>query len=84
MRTSFNKSRQFFHCPPNCPDRKPACQDHCPIHAKDKAEYEKLKAAEYKKKLVDYYVTDRIANDHDARTKKKKSFGKSNWRRSMK
>lgn len=82
--TTFNQSRQFFHCPPKCENRRPACQDTCPIHIEDKANWEKLKEAERKRKEVDYYVADRMAKDCDARVKSKKEFGKSNWRRVMK
>ena len=81
--STFNQTRSFFHCPPNCPKRKPACQDTCPIHIEDKKNWNALKAKERQRKEIDYYVAERMANDVDARNKIQKSFGKSNYRRTM-
>ena len=82
--SSFNGGRRFFHCPPNCENRRPACQSTCPTYIRDKANWEKLKAAERKRKEVDYYVAEYMAKNCDARIKSKKEFGKSVWRRVMK
>lgn len=76
---SFNRSRSVFTCPPNCPDRKPACQDHCERYARDKAKHEEIKAAEQKYRDVGQYIVSARAKKFDARVKSRKGFAGYNW-----
>lgn len=48
--SQFWSSRCFFNCPPDCPKRKPACQDHCKTYLDKRAELDALNAAERKRK----------------------------------
>lgn len=60
------KSR-YFHCEPDCPRRKPGCQDHCEQHAQDRANYDADMATDREDKAVDGYVARAVgANKNDA------------------
>lgn len=76
---SFNRSRGFFTCPPNCPDRKPACQDHCETYARDKARHDEYRAKEQRKHEVDQYVITAHAKKLDDREKSRKAFSGHYW-----
>ena len=40
------------------PKRYPGCHDHCPDYAKEKAVYDAQKAAEQKKRDIEYAITE--------------------------
>lgn len=71
----------FWFCKPNCPDRKPACQDHCEFHAERKRIYAEKKAKAESGKKADQYVSEAKANNYDRRVKRERAFGGSKWRR---
>lgn len=62
------------------PKRHTACWDHCPEYQKEKAEYEKLKAAEDKKRRTDTAIfLQRSAAV--ARATKNRRYSQKNYRR---
>lgn len=69
---SFNKSRSVFTCEPNCPRRRPGCQDHCEKHQRERAEHLRLKAIARRNRDVDCYISDNKAKKFNARVKSKK------------
>ena len=71
---NFNRYRTVFDCPPNCPDRKPGCQDRCKTHAEQKARYEALKAAERGKVEAGRYVSEQVGKSRDAAVKRQQKY----------
>lgn len=61
----WRERRRMFNCPPNCPKRKPGCQDHCDIYAKDRAEWDKHRATERVQENLDIYTNKRMARYMD-------------------
>lgn len=61
----------FLFCPPDCPDRKPACHSHCEKYRKRKAEYERLKAIEDKEREGRVYVAQSIRRRKDRVAKRR-------------
>lgn len=52
-----------FTCEPNCPTRRPGCQDHCEKHQAEKAAYEARKAELRRDSDVrDYIVKEIVKN----------------------
>ena len=76
---TFNKSRSVFTCEPNCPERRPGCQDHCEKHQRELAEHLRLKALERQRREVDCYISDNKAKKYNARVKSKKGFVGYKW-----
>lgn len=76
------KSR-YFHCPPDCANRKPGCQDHCEQHAKDKAKYDADMATDREGRAVDGYVARAVnGNKNSSAIRRKDFYGyskKRNW-----
>lgn len=71
----------FQFCEPNCPRRKPGCQDHCEYHAKRKQLYKELKAKTDAGKEAYHYTYETKAKNFDRRIKRGRTFQKSAWRR---
>lgn len=71
----------FQFCEPNCPRRKPGCQDHCGYHAERKRIYEERKKQVSTYKEANRYTHDTMAKNFDRRIKRQRSFGASKWRR---
>lgn len=74
MSYPFNKSRRFFNCPPNCPERKPACQAHCRTYLDKKEEWDALMAAERKRKESCSYTIDCVLKNKDKEAKRKRDY----------
>ena len=49
-----------FSCPPDCPKRKPGCQDHCEQHAKDKEKWAANKRKQFIEVGLDRYAAERM------------------------
>lgn len=70
-----------FRCPPECPNRKPGCQDHCEQHARERLEYDERKKLELERKSIDGYIARKANYYRDRRVKSNKhlsSFGTPN------
>lgn len=65
------KSREFT-CEPDCPKRKPACQDHCEKHQREKAEHERKKRIYDEQRHIDGYASGMILNSRNASAKRAK------------
>ncbi len=65
----WRENSRMFSCTPNCPKRKPGCQDHCEQHAKDKANYNKRKKIAQLESSLDDYVRLQVMNSRDKRNK---------------
>ena len=76
---SFNRSRGLFHCEPNCPRRKPGCQDHCKQHQDSKALHEARKKEYYGDAQVQQYMAARGIKARDIYVKNKKHSKSSRW-----
>lgn len=70
---SFNKSRTVFDCPPNCPERKPACQDHCERYAEKRALHDELMAKEKQRRDVENYIRGGHMKANDLWVKRRKN-----------
>ena len=81
MASKFNGSRYFFDCPPNCEGRKPGCQDHCKRRQEQKAEWDKLKAADRQRRDIDNYVISSVAKKYYERVNKQKRDSQYRHRR---
>lgn len=66
MGHQYWNSRRFFNCPPNCPKRKPACQDHCQTYLEKRAEWDALMAAERKRKEAGILTIEREMRQKNA------------------
>ena len=73
MSYPFNKSRSFFNCPSDCPQRKPACQSHCRTYLDKKEEWDASKAAERANVDVKDYVRHSIEKTMDSKAKRNRS-----------
>lgn len=78
---TFNRSRGLFHCEPNCPRRKPGCQDHCETHQGDKARHEARKKEYYGDTQLKQYLAEKNAKARDIYAKHKKESKSSKWYR---
>lgn len=55
----------IFKCPPDCPRRKPGCQDRCEQHKEQKAKHnERVSISEGERAARDYTVM-RVIKAHD-------------------
>lgn len=72
---------QFHFCEPDCPRRKPGCQDHCEFHAERKRIYEERKAQLNVGKEAAHYTHEAKAKNFDRRIKRERSFSGNTWRR---
>lgn len=73
----WRTNKVYFNCPPNCPNRKPGCQDHCERYAKDRAIYNEHKRIERDRKKLDHYVCAKLAQNKEEqlhREKHKRTF----------
>ena len=70
------RTRNSFTCPPNCPERKPACQDHCEHHLREKAEHNRKMEAVRLEKQIDSYAAEGIRTCRDIKAKRAKHKGK--------
>lgn len=61
-----------FSCEPNCPKRKPGCQDHCEKHQRELAEHLRKKRILDEKKHIDGYASKLIYENRDAEAKRVK------------
>lgn len=68
----WRASTHMFKCPPECPDRKPGCQDHCEQHAKDMVKWEERRKLELDRRHLDNYVTERVVYYRDRKAKSAK------------
>ena len=74
--TPWRTGNRYFNCEPNCPNRKPGCQDHCKKHIEEKARWEQVKAAKRQHEEVKHYTANAVIKNLDAVAKSKRD-----WRR---
>ena len=75
----WKTSSRIFSCPPNCPERKPACQAHCERHIREKALYERLRDAQNLEKHIDGYTAHAVTMNRDETAKRSKNgYGYNN------
>ena len=67
--TAYWGGRCFFNCPPDCPERKPGCQDHCRTYLDKKEEWDALKAAERKRKEAATLTIENIVRKKDVQAR---------------
>ena len=72
--SQFWSSRCFFNCPPDCPKRKPGCQDHCKTYLDKRAELDALNAAERKRKEAATLTIEAITRKKDVQAKIRKTI----------
>lgn len=68
----WRNNRRTFTCPPECPNRKPACQDHCERYARDKARHNEHMEAKRQQQNLNNYVMGIISSCKDASAKNNK------------
>ena len=61
---NFIRRDRNIPCIPNCPERRPGCQDHCEYHRKKKAENERRKEFKRKREILDSYEIARSRRIH--------------------
>ena len=74
MSHQYCSSRRFFNCPPNCPNRKPACQDHCPTYLEKRAEWDALMAAEKKRKAGAAITIETLTKKKDSQARLRRNI----------
>ena len=79
MAKSFNKSRYFFDCPPDCPKRKPACHDHCKIYQEKRAELDEINRQRKLKYEATAYVSESVIKKRDRMARTRRDYPKSKF-----
>ena len=65
----WRRMTHIFTCEPDCPERKPGCQDHCEKYIREKAEHDKRVSIENTRNYLDSYTTRRIMCYRDRKAK---------------
>lgn len=65
----WRRASYMFSCKPDCPKRKPGCQDHCEQHAKDRAKWDERAAIERRERTIDQYTNNLIRECKDTRAR---------------
>lgn len=66
-------NNSFFSCEPNCPKRKPGCQDSCKRHQEQRARYDARKKEYYGDSGLRQYFAERREKAKDIYVKQKKN-----------
>ena len=74
-------TRSFFKCEPNCPRRKPACQDHCDTYLTAKAKHDARKKEYYGDTQLRQYLAEKNAKARDIDAKHRREPKSSKWSR---
>lgn len=72
--SSYWNSRYFFDCKPDCPKRKPGCQDHCRTYLDKRAELDALNEAERKRKEAGILATISSVKRKDAQARLRRNI----------
>ena len=76
---SFNRSRSLFQCEPNCPRRKPGCQDRCKRYRDAKTLHEARKKEYYGDPDLLQYLAAKSEKTKDAYVKHQKRTHTPKW-----
>ena len=71
----WKPNNRAFSCPPDCPKRTPGCHSYCETHIREKAEYERKRAAMKLAKHIDNYSLGAIMDKRDSAAKRSKASG---------
>ena len=74
-------TRSFFKCDPDCPKRKPGCQDHCSTYLTAKAKHDARKKEYYGDMYLRQYLAEKNAKARDVNAKQRKSQKPQKWAR---
>jgi hypothetical protein len=72
----------MFSCGPDCEKRKPGCHSHCEKYKRERAEYDKRKAAEDKKRELLGYTINIVSRRSNDRAISNKNNARRRWYRS--
>ena len=74
-------ARSFFKCEPDCPKRKPGCQDHCDTYLTAKAKHDARKKEYYGDQNIRQYMAEKNARARDITAKHRKDTKRTKWSR---
>lgn len=79
MGKSFKKSQYFFDCPPDCPKRRPACQDHCDTYLKKRAELDEINRQRRLKYEASAYICESVKKKQDRIARLRRDYPNSKF-----
>lgn len=71
----------FFNCPPDCPKRKPGCQDHCDTYLTAKVKHDARKKEYYGDRDIRQYIAEKNCKARDIDAKHRKDSRSTKWSR---
>lgn len=76
---TYNSTRYFFDCKPDCEKRKPGCHDHCDSYQTKRAQLDEINKQHRLKYLASEYMYDSIKKKKDRISRLKRSYPNSKF-----
>lgn len=77
---TYNGTRHFFDCKPDCEGRKPGCQDHCERYLTKRAQLDEINRKKRLEKEARAYTYDIVNERRDQFARKRRDYPRTKFR----